>query len=128
VSESSSIAQKVDTQARVIRSLNLIHCADTQHMVGAVELERLLNLETANRELVQRMKDDGEYIFTLSERCERYRDALLKHKEENQHLTDKIHQLYEGAEEQKRTIKELQEVNEYMRQKNDKLEYGRMSK
>lgn len=125
---SSSIAQKVDTQARVIRSLNLIHCADTQHMVGAVELERLLNLEATNRELVQRMKDDGEYIFTLAERCERYRDALLKHKAENQHLTDKIQQLYEGAEEQKRTIKELQEVNEYLRQKNDKLEYGRTSK
>ncbi len=124
----STIAKKVDTQARVIRSLNLIHCMDTQHMVGAVELERLLNLETANRELVQRMKDDGEYICTLSERCERYRDALLKHKAENQHLTDKIHQLYEGAEEQKRTIKELQEVNEYLRQKNDKLEYGRTSK
>ena len=80
------------------------------------------------KELEQRMKDDGEYICTLSERCERYRDALLKHKAENQHLTDKIHQLYEGAEEQKRTIKELQEVNEYLRQKNDKLEYGRTSK
>lgn len=80
------------------------------------------------KELKQRMKDDGEYICTLSERCERYRDALLKHKAENQHLTDKIHQLYEGAEEQKRTIKELQEVNEYLRQKNDKLEYGRTSK
>ena len=37
-------------------------------------------------------------------------------------------QLREGAEEQKRTIKELQEVNEYLRQKNDKLEYGRTSK
>jgi len=80
------------------------------------------------KELRQRMKDDGEYICTLSERCERYRDALLKHKAENQHLTDKIHQLYEGAEEQKQTIKELQEVNEYLRQKNDKLEYGRTSK
>ena len=124
----STIAQKVDTQARVIRSLNLIHCADTQHMVGAVELERLLNLETANRELVQRMKDDGEYICTLSERCERYRDALLKHKAENEHLTKKIYQLYEGAEEQKQTIKELQEVNEYLREKCLTLEYGRTSK
>lgn len=37
-------------------------------------------------------------------------------------------QLREGAEEQKRTIKELEEVNEYLRQKNDKLEYGRTSK
>ena len=53
---SSSIAQKVDTQARVIRSLNLIHCSDTQHMVGAVELERLLNLEAENVELKRRIK------------------------------------------------------------------------
>ena len=75
----STIAQKVDTQARVIRSLNLIHCADTQHMVGAVELERLLNLEIENREL-------------------------------------------------KRRIHRLEEVNEYLRQKNDKLQYGRTSK
>ena len=50
-----TIAQKVDTQARVIRSLNLIHCADTQHIVGAVELERLLNLEVENLELKQRI-------------------------------------------------------------------------
>lgn len=74
-----TIAQKVDTQARVIRSLNLIHCADTQHMVGAVELERLLNLEVENRWL-------------------------------------------------RSTIKELEEITEYLRQKNDKLEYGRTSK
>lgn len=53
---SGTIAQKVDTQARVIRSLNLIHCADTQHIVGAVELERLLNLEVENLELKQRIK------------------------------------------------------------------------
>lgn len=116
-----TIAQKVDTQARVIRSLNLIHCADTQHMVGAVELERLLNLETANRELVQRMKDDGEYIYTLQERSQRYYEHILKHKEENALLTALI-------SEQERTIKELEEVNEYLRQKNDKLEYGRTSK
>jgi len=59
-------------------------------------------------ELKQRMNDDGEYICTLSERCERYRDALLKHKAENQHLADKIHQLYEGAEEQKQRINHLE--------------------
>ena len=51
-----TIAQKVDTQARVIRSLNLIHCADTQHMVGAVELERLLNLEVENKQLKHRIE------------------------------------------------------------------------
>jgi len=63
---SSSIAQKVDTQARVIRSLNLIHCADTQHMVGAVELERLLNLEVENLELkrrIQRLEEAGNGLL-----------------------------------------------------------------
>ena len=80
------------------------------------------------KELKQRMMDDGEYIYTLAERCQQYYEHILKHKAENQHLTDKIHQLYEGAEEQKQTIKELQEVNEYLRQKNDKLECGRTSK
>lgn len=125
---STTQTEMIDAQARVIRSLNLVHSADTQYMIGAVQLENLFKLKTENDELKQRMKDDGEYICTLSERCERYRDALLKHKAENHHLTDKIEQLYEGAEEQKQTIKELQEVNEYLRQKNDKLEYGRMSK
>lgn len=125
---STTQTEMIDAQARVIRSLNLVHSADTQYMIGAVQLENLFKLKTENDELKQRMKDDGEYICTLSERCERYRDALLKHKAENQHLTDKIQQLYEGAEEQKQTIKELEEVNEYLRQKNDKLEYGRTSK
>ena len=71
---SSSIAQKVDTQARVIRSLNLIHCSDTQHMVGAVELERLLNLEAENVELkrrIKRLEEEGDevvinYVNSLS--------------------------------------------------------------
>ena len=120
--------EMIDAQARVIRSLNLVHSADTQYMIGAVQLENLFKLKTENDELRQRMKDDGEYICTLSERCERYRDALLKHKAENHRLTDKIQQLYEGAEEQKQTIKELQEVNEYLREKCLTLEYGRTSK
>ena len=125
---STTQTEMIDAQARVIRSLNLVHSADTQYMIGAVQLENLFKLKTENDELRQRMKDDGEYICTLSERCERYRDALLKHKAENQHLTDKIQQLYEGAEEQKQTIKELQEVNEYLREKCLTLEYGRTSK
>ena len=37
-------------------------------------------------------------------------------------------QLREGAEEQKQTIKELEEVNEYLREKCLTLEYGRTSK
>lgn len=69
---SSSIAQKVDTQARVIRSLNLIHCADTRHMVGAVELERLLNLEVENLELKRRIKRLEE----AGDAMERYCDAI----------------------------------------------------
>ena len=55
-------------------------------------------------------------------------ETILKFKAENQRLINKIEQLYEGAEQQKRTIKELEEVNKYLRQKNDKLEYGRTSK
>jgi hypothetical protein len=119
------IAKKVDMQARVIRSLNLIHSADTQHMVGAAELERLL---IENQELKQRMKDDCEYIITLSERCLQYHEAVLKYKEEIKKLTEKNEQLYAVAEEQKLTIREIEEVNEYLRQKNDKLEYGRTNK
>jgi CHASE3 domain sensor protein len=61
-------------------------------------------------------------------------DAIKTYKEleaakvEIQRLTAKIKQLYAGAEEQKLTIREIEEVNEYLRQKNDKLEYGRTNK
>ena len=64
----------------------------------------------------------------------RHIDALKTYKEleeakaEIERLRKANLQLREGAEEQKQTIKELQEVNEYLRQKNDKLEYGRTSK
>lgn len=67
------------------------------------------------KELKQRMHDDMEYICTLSERCERYRDALLKHKAENEHLTKKIQQLYEGAEEQNQRIKRLEEAGDALK-------------
>ena len=67
-------------------------------------------------------------LNAANEKAQRYYEAILKHKSENEHLTKKIHQLYEGAEEQKRTIKELQEVNEYLREKCLTLEYGRTSK
>ena len=55
-------------------------------------------------------------------------ETILKFKAENEHLTNKIQQLYEGADEQKQTIKELQEVNEYLREKCLTLEYGRTRK
>ena len=75
---SSSIAQKVDTQARVIRSLNLIHCSDTQHMVGAVELERLLNLEAENVELkrrIKRLEEAGDELVGTAEAMDTWRKA-----------------------------------------------------
>ena len=75
---SSSIAQKVDTQARVIRSLNLIHCADTRHMVGAVELERLLNLEAENLELkrrIQRLEEAGDELVGTADAMDAWRKA-----------------------------------------------------
>ena len=77
---------------------------------------------------VSEMKILERELNAANEKAQRYYEAILKHKAENEHLTKKIHQLYEGAEEQRQTIKELQEVNEYLRQKNDKLEYGRTSK
>ena len=75
---SSSITQKVDTQARVIRSLNLIHCADTRHMVGAVELERLLNLEVENLELkrrIQRLEEAGDELVGTADAMDAWREA-----------------------------------------------------
>lgn len=50
-----------------------------------------------------------------------YYEHILKHKAENALLIAKI-------EEQEQTIKELQEVNEYLREKCLALEYGRTSK
>lgn len=38
-------AEMIDAQARVIRSLNLIHCEDTKYMVGAAQLEILLKIK-----------------------------------------------------------------------------------
>jgi hypothetical protein len=61
-------------------------------------------------------------------------DAAKTYKEleaakvEIQSLTAKIQELHAGADEQRRTIREIEELNEYLRQKNDKLEYGRTSK
>ena len=75
---SSSIAQKVDTQARVIRSLNLILCADTRHMVGAVELERLLNLEAENLELkrrINRLEEAGDELVGTADAMDAWRKA-----------------------------------------------------
>ena len=113
-STTTTQTEMIDAQARVIRSLNLVHSVDTQYMIGAVQLENLFKLKAENDELRQRMKDDGEYIYILGTRNQDYREALLNARNEVKQL--------------KETIKELQEVNEYLRQKNDKLEYGRTSK
>ena len=53
---------------------------------------------------------------------------LEESKAEIERLRKANFQLREGAEEQKRTIKELQEVNEYLREKCLTLEYGRTRK
>lgn len=55
----STIAQKVATQARVIRSLNLMHCMDTSSMVGPAELEMLLKMKDENEVLRRRLSDIG---------------------------------------------------------------------
>ena len=60
-------------------------------------------------------------LNAANEKAQRYHEHILKHKEENALLSALI-------SEQEQTIDELQEVNEYLRQKNDKLEYGRTSK
>ena len=73
------------------------------------------------KELKQRMMDDGEYIYTLAERCGRYYKHILKHKAENQHLTDKIQQLYEGAEEQKQRINNLEAELERTKQERNAI-------
>lgn len=38
-------AEMVDAQARVIRSLNLMHCEDAKYMVGPAQLEMLLKIK-----------------------------------------------------------------------------------
>jgi len=82
-------------------------------------------------DLIERIKQLEEAKKTIDDfklRVKRDFETILKFKAENEWLIKKIEQLYEVAEQQKRTIKELEEVNEYLRQKNDKLEYGRISK
>ena len=77
---------------------------------------------------IKRLEEAKKTIDDLKLRVKRDFETILKFKAENEWLIKKIEQLYEVAEQQKRTIKELEEVNEYLRQKNDKLEYGRTSK
>lgn len=83
---SGTIAQKVDTQARVIRSLNLIHCADTQHMVGAAELERLLIQDAKHEYQKQYIKRMERQVALLRIHCNyadvMVVDAILRGKEE----------------------------------------------
>lgn len=89
------------------------------------QLERELN---AANDRIKRLEEAKKTIDDLKLRVKRDFETILKFKAENEWLIKKIEQLYEVAEQQKRTIKELEEVNEYLRQKNDKLEYGRTSK
>ena len=89
-----------------------------------IEEMRHIDAVKTYKELEEAKKTIGD----LNLRVKHDFETILKFKAENQRLINKIEQLYEGAEQQKRTIKELEEVNEYLRQKNDKLEYGRTSK
>lgn len=61
-------------------------------------------------------------IFAEGMKLERELNAANS---EVERLTKKIEQLYEGAEEQKRTIKELEEVNEFLRAKIHQADNGR---
>ena len=53
-------------------------------------------------------------LNAANEKAQRYHEHILKHKAENEHLTNKIHQLYEGAEEQKQRINRLQATGDYL--------------
>lgn len=101
----------------------------------ACQLERELNaankhikwLEDSDKtiaELVQRIENDGEYIFTLQERSQSYCEHILKYKAEVKMLTDKIEQLYEGAEEQQQRIKRLEREVELFREYSDYGDVG----
>jgi uncharacterized protein YigA (DUF484 family) len=71
-----TIEQKVDTQARVIRSLNLIHSMDTQHMVGAAELERLLVENERLAAKIQQLYEGAEEQQQRIKRLENAGDKL----------------------------------------------------
>jgi uncharacterized protein Yka (UPF0111/DUF47 family) len=90
--------------------------------------KELEETKKTNAELVQRMKEDGEYIFTLSERCLRYHESVLKYKEEIKRLTDKIQELYEGAEKQKQRIKRLEDAGDELVGSADAMEAWRKAR
>lgn len=96
------------------------------------EYDNALEFEFDSEDRLQDMRRFSKKLerelSAANEKAQRYHEHILKHKAENEHLTNKIHQLYEGAEEQKQRIKELEEVNEYLREKCLTLEYGRTSK
>ena len=71
------------------------------------------------------LEESKKTIDDLKLRVKHDFETILKFKAENERLIKKIEQLYEGAEEQKQIIKEL---NEYLREKCLTLEYGRTSK
>ena len=91
-----------------------------------MNLEEMRRLDAAKT--YKELEEAKKAIDDLKLRVKHDFETIMKFKAENEHLTKKIQQLYEGAEEQKQTIKELQEVNEYLREKCLTLEYGRTSK
>jgi uncharacterized coiled-coil DUF342 family protein len=90
---------------------------DEMRQLDAIKTyKELEETKKTNAELVQRMKEDGEYIYTLQERNLSYHEAVLKYKEEIKRLTDKIEQLHAGAEEQQERIKRLEREVELFRE------------
>ena len=81
-----TIAEKVDTQARVIRSLNLIYCEHTKYMVGAAELERLLIQDAEHEYQKQYIKRLERQVALLRIHCHHADvyvvDSILRGEEE----------------------------------------------
>ena len=75
-STTTTQTEMIDTQARVIRSLNLVHSADTKYMVGAAELERLLIQDAEHeyqREYIKRLERE---VALLRIHCN-YADVMV---------------------------------------------------
>lgn len=66
------------------------------------------------RDRIKRLEEAKKTIDDLKLRVKRDFETILKFKAENEWLIKKIEQLYEGAEQQKRTIKRLEEAGDYL--------------
>lgn len=87
------------------------HSDETNKIVGETPISDSTPRNVADFMLFRRLERE---LNEANEKAQRYYEAILKHKAENEHLTDKIHQLYEGAEEQKQRIKRLLDTGDYL--------------